>query len=484
MLSRYNREPRCAPCSRLLTAAEPDPVRVPNHVWQDAQVVMALRDGDFGTALTRVRKLASLRQEEMARLTGLSQPFLSALESGSRRLTNFDKIVTVLERLAVPPHALPHLFTRNAPEPIEEAHWHPGPVRETAAREPWESPLDVARRLSTTISSNTDPATLTVLAQQVGAIVDRYEADGPHQLAPKTAELRKFIQTLLEGRQPPGQRAELFRLAAQASGLLSYMAVNAGHEAIAEAYSTEALQLAQEIDDLELMMWIFGTRSLGAYYAGLYDQALEWADAGLAIDRDNAQAIRLLANGRARALGKLGDAVGAQRAIAEAEDLSSNHRLPGGLTPCISFAPYSIARTLANAATAHVALGNTRDVIEYAEQVDELIEQSDSDWSRALVRLDVATALLAGPQPDVEQAMVLGRQVLEAGGGPPIRSVIQRAGELHARAASWHQLPVVRDYADALRTWHTTPLTRAVTNFAKMARLSDSRTRRAPSAAD
>ena len=101
-----------------------------------------------------------------------------------------------------------------------------------------------------------------------------------------------------------------------------------------------------------------------------------------------------------------------------------------------------------------------------------------------MVRLDVATALLARPQPDVEQAMVLGRQVLEAGGGPPIRSVIQRAGELHARAASWHQLPVVRDYAEALRTWHTTPLTRAVTSFAKMARLSDSRTRRAPSAAD
>ncbi|MFE9453755.1 helix-turn-helix domain-containing protein [Streptomyces sp. NPDC006739] len=464
-------------------AAEPHPVSVPDHVWQDADVVTAMRDGDFGPALARVRRLASLRQEEMARVTGLSQPFLSALESGSRRLTHYDKIVTVLERLGVPEHALPQLFARDTQDPMEAPGPHVAPVHGPVAMEPWESPLDVAKRLSSTISSNTEPATLSVLAQQVSAIVDRYEADGPHKLGPKTAELRNFIQTLLEGRQPPRQRAELFRLAAQASGLLSYMAVNAGHEAHADAYSTEALQLAREIDDSELMMWIFGTRSLGAYYAGRYHQALEWADAGLAIDRGNAQAIRLLANGRARALGKLGDAFGAQRAIAEAEDLSNDHRLPDGLTPCIAFSPYSIARTLANAATAHVALGNTREVIQYAEQVDELVEQSDSAWSRALVRLDVATALLAGPQPDVDHAMMLGLEVLEAGGGPPIRSVIQRAGELHATAAAWHQVPAVRDYAESLRRWHNAPLTQAVTNSAKMALSSDSSKRRAPGAA-
>ncbi|MFF9211919.1 MULTISPECIES: helix-turn-helix domain-containing protein [unclassified Streptomyces] len=434
-----------------------------------------MRDGDFGPALARVRRLASLRQEEMARITGLSQPFLSALESGSRRLTHYDKIVTLLERLAVPDHALPQLFTRGAPQASERSGPRPALVGQPAAAAPWESPLDVAGRLNTTVSSNTDSATLAMLAQQIGDIVDRYEADGPHKLGPRTVELRRFIQTLLEGRQPPRQRTELFRLGAQASGLLSYMAVNAGHETNAEAYSMEALQLAQEIDDSQLMMWIFGTRSLAAYYSGRYGQALEWADAGLAIDPGNAQAIRLLANGRARALGKLGDATGAQRAITEAEDLSVGHRLPEGLTPCISFAPYSIARTLANAATAHVALGNTREVIQYADQVDDLVEHSDSAWSRALVRLDVATALLAGPQPDVEHAMMLGMQVLEAGGGPPIRSVIQRAGELHATATAWHRLPAVREYAEALRSWHTAPLTQAVANSAKMAPLSDSR---------
>ena len=38
----------------------------------------------------------------MAELTGLSQAFLSMLESGVRRLTNIDKIVELLDGLEVP----------------------------------------------------------------------------------------------------------------------------------------------------------------------------------------------------------------------------------------------------------------------------------------------------------------------------------------------------------------------------------------------
>lgn len=38
----------------------------------------------------------------MATLTGLSQPFLSMLESGARRLANIDKIVCLLDGLQAP----------------------------------------------------------------------------------------------------------------------------------------------------------------------------------------------------------------------------------------------------------------------------------------------------------------------------------------------------------------------------------------------
>ncbi|MFF3337825.1 helix-turn-helix domain-containing protein [Streptomyces flavidovirens] len=439
----------------------------------------ALSDWDFGAAFRHIRQVASLRQEDMSAITGLSQSFLSTLESGTRRLLNIDKIIPVLERLGVPPHVAPIPVPGSVAQSLQAT----GGLQSTLIPAPvWESPLDIAKRLNATTSSNTDPATVAILEQGVADLVDRYEAEGPHRLAPEAVDLRNFIQDRLDGQQPPRQRGALFRLAAQASGLLGYMAVNAGRETVAEAYCREAEELAKEITDLELIMWIQGTRSLNAYYAGHYDQAVQWADAGLAIDPNHPQAIRLHSNGRARALGKLGDRPGAEGAIAAAEELSSQHLVPMGLTSCISFEPYGMARTLANAATVHVALTNTARVLGYADQIDELVEQSDSAWSQALVRLDVATALLAGPRPDVERAMVLGRQVLEAGGGPPIRSVVQRAGELLAGAKGWQNLPAVREYGDALRSWQSAPQKKYLAKSAKMARPTE-QTREAADAA-
>lgn len=479
LLSRYNTDARCAACTRAAGKESTASLSLPDHVWQNPAVTAALADWDFGAAFRLIRQVASLRQEDMSVITGLSQSFLSTLESGSRRLLNIDKIIPVLERLGVPPHVAP------IPVPGSGAKNRPhasGPQPTLLPTPAWESPLDIAKRLNATTSSNTDPATVAVLEQGVTDLVDRYEAEGPHRLAPEAIDLRNFIQDRLDGRQPPRQREALFRLAAQASGLLGYMAVNAGREAVAEAYCKEAEELAREIADLDLIMWIQGTRSLNAYYGGHYDQAVQWADMGLEIDPNHPQAIRLQSNGRARALGKLGDCPGAERAIAAAEELSSHHLAPAGLTSCISFKPYGMARTLANAATVHVSLANAPQVLAYADQIDELVEQSDSAWSQALVRLDVATALLAGPRPDVEHAMVLGRQVLEAGGGPPIRSVVQRAGELQAGAGRWQDLPTVREYGDALRSWQSAPQTRDLAKSAKMTR-STEQTRGAADAA-
>ncbi|MEV6948311.1 helix-turn-helix transcriptional regulator [Streptomyces sp. NPDC051172] len=445
----------CSAClrSHSETLATPS---VPEHVWRNIDVQQALAAWDFSQVTRLIRQHGSLRQDDVAQLTGLSQAFLSMLEAGRRRLTNIDKIAEFLTGLGVPPELTP------LPRPAAQH----APVVEVE----WESPLEIAKRLNTLTSSHVDPATLRILEQQITDIVDRYEQEGPHQLVPVTTELRTYVQPLLEGQQPPRQREALFRLAAQASGLLGYMAVNAGREVLAEAYCTEAHALAAEIDDQDLMMWALGTRSLSAYYAGRFADALTWAEAGIDINPHSPQAIRLLANGSARALGKLGDATGAQRALAQAEELSGQHVLPDGLTSCISFVPYSLARTLANAATVHVSLGDTPKVIAYAEQIDGLVARSDSAWSQALVRLDVATALLTGARPDVEHAMVLGQQVLDAGGGPPIRSVVQRAGELADRATQWRDLSAVRNYTEALRVWRSSPLTRAVAESAKMTR--------------
>ncbi|MEH0653192.1 helix-turn-helix transcriptional regulator [Streptomyces scabiei] len=58
---------------------------MPDHVWFDPDVRIALAAWDFGQASRLIRLRGSLRQGDMAQLTGLSQAFLSMLEAGTRQ---------------------------------------------------------------------------------------------------------------------------------------------------------------------------------------------------------------------------------------------------------------------------------------------------------------------------------------------------------------------------------------------------------------
>lgn len=101
-LSRYNSGRRCSACSRREGGESAMLLSVPQHVWEAEEVQRALMERDFGTLCLLIRRLGALRQEDVARLTGLSQPFLSMLEAGVRKLTNIDKIVRLLDGLEVP----------------------------------------------------------------------------------------------------------------------------------------------------------------------------------------------------------------------------------------------------------------------------------------------------------------------------------------------------------------------------------------------
>ncbi|MGP4114991.1 hypothetical protein ACTWP5_29325, partial [Streptomyces sp. 4N509B] len=325
-----------------------------------------------------------------------------------------------------------------------------------------DSPFQIVARARQLTSGNADEALFGFLDASLESVVDRYERDGPQGLREETRSLRRLLHVLLDGRQPPRARHELFRLAARASGLLGYMAVNTGDFLLAQAYCTEAEELSRAIGDLETELWATGTRSLCLYYDGRYRDADACALAAVERSPQAAQTIRLLVNGRARALGKLGERRDAERAIGQALEVASRHDVPAGITPCISFGVYGHARTLANAVTVHVALGNVERVLRYADEIDDLVETSDSSWSRALVRLDVATALLDQPSPALERALNLGVQALELCAGAPIRSVWQRSHELREGAQRWRGDPAVREYDERLRSWSARPAVQAV----------------------
>ncbi|MEU1151502.1 hypothetical protein ABZ369_00495 [Streptomyces sp. NPDC005918] len=361
---------------------------------------------------------------------------------------------------------LRHMFNMS-PERLFE-HVHPGalapvtiPAATQALAEPpgFDAPLTIVAQTHQLVSSNADTPVVAMVTQSIASIVARYEELGPQHLAGEARVIREMLHGVLAGRQPPRVRGELFRLSSQAAGLLGYMAVNAGASfEVVDAYCTEAETLAREIGEVSMEMWASGTRSLGLYYQQRYTDADDAASAGIALAPDNVQAIRLLVNGRSRALARLGERRGAETAIGQAFDLAERQAsLPSGLTSCISFEPYSMARSLANAITTRLSLGDTNEVLTHADQIEDLVEHSTSEWSRALVGLDVASALLKKDSPEVEHAMALGRRALRAGTARPIKSVWERANELYQSAERWHDEPEVGDYAEELRTWRSQP---------------------------
>ncbi|WP_151898133.1 hypothetical protein [Streptomyces sp. C8S0] len=124
---------------------------------------------------------------------------------------------------------------------------------------------------------------------------------------------------------------------------------------------------------------------------------------------------------------------------------------------------------MANAITAYVSLGDTEEVLAYAEEIAGRVESSESDWSRHLVRLDVAAAHVVAPHQDIDHAMALGQDVIAAQNSRPlILSVVQRSLDLRRSVETWSARPAVRDYDEALREWTRTPQVRRLMDSATM----------------
>ncbi|MGH4016809.1 MAG: hypothetical protein ACRDSL_23325 [Pseudonocardiaceae bacterium] len=285
---------------------------------------------------------------------------------------------------------------------------------------------------------------------------DRYETAGPLVLAPETVQARRLVHQLLAGNQRLSQRARLFELAGQLSGLLCYMAVNLGNFSTAQAYGAEAFELARFIEHDDLAAWVRGTQSFGAYYTGDYERALTLAQDGQRYAKGDMQAVRLAINGEARASGKLNDWRGTVGAVGRAYRLAERLPPADGMTPCISFGIYSEARTASNAATAYLALGQTKQVLSYAERAREIVDASSSQWSYALIRLDMATALLSGHQPEPEGASALGTEAIDAVRYLRIESIQQRTRELAMALRPWRHLPTVADFLNEVSQWLAT----------------------------
>lgn len=411
----------------------------------------------------------------IAQATDIGEQRVREIANGKRRVENYDVYVRVAVGLNIPRDylgvGLRPPGQRNQPP---DAVRNPGDAlstggalkpampaaqgRERLAQASGEEKdatvvLDRIRKLD---RSRMDPEIIKQVRDGLREYVAQYETLEHERLVPYLHRQRAWAEAALEDCGHPGQRQHLYEIAGVSSGLLGYVAVGRSEFALARAYCLEAFRLGDYAGDPNLQAWARATHSFCEYYAGRYSDALELARDGLRYAENGPQSVRLITNGAARALGKLGDAQGVHRAIGEADDLMLRNDVPGGIASSITLGCYSRAQAVSNAATAYVPLEMPDKVQHYIGLAMPETISCGSPWSESLVKIDLASSFLWLRNRDLEHACALAREALEASAGRPVVSVQQRAAEFVRAAAairgSAPQIAEIREIAGTLGT--------------------------------
>jgi|GEM_PF-2326719 len=408
--------------------------------------VVRLTEDAVALELRRRRLAAGWSQSQLARRSGFDRQYISRAESPGRGLPS-ERLVSVLDAALGADGELIDLWVRAADARAERREGMSGLGDDGGGQ------AGLADGLVLGVLSPVDA--LDMVDACTASVVDRYEVEGPTSLAAEVHALREVCRDVAR-RAGKGLRRRVALTSARQAALLAYMSVNLDRHDDAHAFALEASMLATAARDADLLAWIKGTQSFAAYYQRRYNDAVRYARAGLLIAGSGDQRARLLSNGVARAAGKLGDTRTVEESVGAALELSGGGSRADGLTPCIGFGSYSQARTLANAATAYLSLGRHSEVLEMTGRLEGVVQDAQSEWSRALVRLDAATAHARGPQADLDHAATIGMDALAEARGNPIASIGSRAGALAADLAGHGGAPGrAEEFRWALQDWRT-----------------------------
>ena len=471
LLSAYNTDELCAACTRAALPPAEETPRVPVRVWADPEIREALAAWNFGQVSRLVRQRGSIRQEDVAQLTGLSQGFLSMLESGARRLTSIDRIVDFLDGLSVPAdlvrvprrRPVPRLAPapRSATSPAASTPAGPAvtmaiPGAGVAAELPWTAEAAVTALAEATagLTATTPVAAarlpdLTAYAhqwataapytlartQRTGAdipvdLLDQLQAttdllrrmDSEHgggSLAPAgTAHLAVAVGLLRGGRydEPTGRR--LAAIAADAAGQAAWYQLECGRPAAApQRLLFAALRAAHASGDPRAGAGILVHLAIGAFRAC---RPLATVDAVRAAQKRtrsyDAPALHaMLLTWEARGQAKLGRRSEALRAMGTAAELCARGR---GADEPVWLAGLGEGDIHAQAGCCHLDLGDHGQAAQLLDRAAETL-RPEQVRTRGLVLARSAAARLrlgdpSGAYETGERAVEVAAQVRSA----------------------------------------------------------------------
>ncbi|GAA4731314.1 hypothetical protein Prum_068940 [Phytohabitans rumicis] len=359
------------------------------------------------------REAAGYTQHEFAPLTLYGRSTIANVETGGQRaqrefwqrcdqLLNTDGVltadydeITLLEQQLLAATARSSSRAGGFADTSSDAYVEVARSIMDAARETSEHAMDAG-------AWAVSDATIEQLRDEATRIARSFTRLAPAVAVTETLRLRNLAASLLERTRRPGQQQELYLIVAQAAGLLASESIDLGLWPLAKDYARAAYTYGEVIGHDGVRAYARGMQATIAYWTGQPAEAVEYAEAAVALAPAGVARVRALSV-LARAWSHRGAADQVQQAITAAEEARTVdgqdllHDVVGG-----EFG-YSAAQQARSVSTAWLQVGRAESAIAAAATALELAGSQPADpWSTvpAEARVDLATCQLLGGQLD------------------------------------------------------------------------------------
>jgi len=272
----------------------------------DLNALCAERGWSRARLVRELRNVAAARGVQLPGDASLSR-MIRMWASGERRLSPFyADLFSALFGVTLVPASTPSTPATTSRQQRDPAN----AIAASAAQS-----ADLLTEFAGTISS----LAIEQLAAELEHLVVEYMSSPPALMASEAKNLRDRILAALNRARRPSHIADLYVIAGQASGILSYAALDLGNARAAMTNARVALTFADLAGSNDLIVWVRGTQSLIARFVGQYRKAEDYLHAGMSVQTRGIGRARLAA-GFAQCRAHLGDSKGVRAAL----DLTKN----------------------------------------------------------------------------------------------------------------------------------------------------------------
>lgn len=258
-------------------------------------------------------------------------------------------------------------------------------------------------------ASALDPSALEQLHAEARRAANAYYVTPSFEMFTDLMRLRNVVYTQLDRIEKPRQKAELYLIAGQVSGLLSSVSWDLGYPEVAEEHARAAHTYGSVIDQLSLQAWARAHQVTCAFWSDQPRRAVRIADAALTTAPGGTARARLLSV-QARALALIGareEATSALDAASAELDRAGNDPLLDEVGGELGF---DRSRRALCAGAVYVALGDGNRAEAEATAALELFGQMPAEvrWGAGEqgARIDLGTArVLRGDLAGAEDAL-------------------------------------------------------------------------------